>query len=70
MEGEEKGERGVSKNQTVHYLVDKWATLNLGRALVTGLAAILATVAAMEKVQVRELKIGPSGVQKVGRWWS
>lgn len=31
------------REETVHWLVDHWATMNLGRTLLTGTAAVLAT---------------------------
>lgn len=40
-------ETGVTREETVHFLVDRWATVNLGRSLITGLAAVCATVAAV-----------------------
>lgn len=33
----------------MHYLVDLWATVNLGRAVLAGVSAVLATWAALEK---------------------
>lgn len=35
-------EARVSKDETVHALVEKWASLNMGCALLLGLAAICA----------------------------
>jgi len=43
-------EAGVSKDETVHALLDKWATLNLVRALASGIAAISAAWAALDHV--------------------
>jgi hypothetical protein len=40
-------EAGVAKEETVHSLVDAWATLNLGRALITATAAVAAAWAAL-----------------------
>lgn len=60
-----EGEVGVQKEETVHYLVDRWATLNLGRSLLTGMAALLATWAAVERLAIREFRIMPSGVQRM-----
>jgi len=34
--------------ETAHQLVDKWATLNLGRAILLGIAAVLGTWTALE----------------------
>ena len=63
-EGKDRGERGVRKEETVHYLVDRWATLNLGRVLLTSLSAVLATWAAVGRWQIRELRVGVEGVQR------
>jgi hypothetical protein len=40
-------EAGVGKEETTHFLVDRWATVNLGRSVITGVAAVCATVAAV-----------------------
>ncbi|KAF2183027.1 hypothetical protein K469DRAFT_710979 [Zopfia rhizophila CBS 207.26] len=45
-------EAGVSSGETVHALIDKWATLNLGRVLLTGAGTILALWAALDKREV------------------
>lgn len=42
-------EAGVAKEETVHALLDKWATLNLARALIVGVGAALAVWAALDK---------------------
>lgn len=42
-----KAEAGITREETVHFLVDRWATVNLGRSVITGLAAVCATVAAV-----------------------
>lgn len=59
-------EVSVKKEETVHYLVDQWATMNLGRTVLTGVAAVLATWAAVEKLMIREFRVG-SGVERMGR---
>ena len=45
-------ESGVAKEETVHGLVDRWATLNLGRALLTGAGAVCAAWAIVSKLEV------------------
>jgi len=45
-------EIGVTKDETVHALVDKWATLNLFRAIITGIAAMSATWGSLRSVEV------------------
>ena len=46
-------ESGVSREETTHALVDKWATLNLGRAIIAVTGALCATYAALSKIDVR-----------------
>lgn len=41
-------EAGISKEETVHSLVDKWASLNLVRAVISGAAALTAAWATFE----------------------
>ncbi|KAF2652003.1 hypothetical protein K491DRAFT_695991 [Lophiostoma macrostomum CBS 122681] len=38
-------EAGVSREETVHALIDKWATLNLARALLVGAGSVAAAAA-------------------------
>jgi hypothetical protein len=45
-------EAGVRRAETVHSLVDTWATLNLVRAIITGVAAVTATWASLNSVEV------------------
>jgi len=45
-------ESGVAKEETTHALVDKWATLHLGRALLAATAAVSATWATLSAVDV------------------
>ncbi len=40
-------EHGPRKDETVHFLVDKWGTVNLGRTVIMGLAAGCAAWAAV-----------------------
>lgn len=43
-------EHGPRKDETPHYLVDRWATMNLGRTVLTGLAAVLGVWAAVDRL--------------------
>ena len=57
-------EHGIRKEETVHYLVDQWATANLVRSFLTGLAAILSTWAAVERLRVGKLRV-MSGAERI-----
>ncbi|KAL9079854.1 MAG: hypothetical protein Q9157_001310 [Trypethelium eluteriae] len=46
-------EAGVSKEETTHALVDKWATLNIGRAVISVTGTLCAAYAALSKIDVR-----------------
>lgn len=60
-------EAGVTQEETVHALVDKWAMLNLGRALMTAIAAISATWATLSVIDVVEIgRVGfASGADRI-----
>lgn len=61
-------ESGVSREETTHALVDKWATLNLGRAVISVTGALCATYAALSKIDVRgvsAIRLG-SGADRMG----
>ncbi|KAK4552475.1 hypothetical protein LTR86_010318 [Recurvomyces mirabilis] len=45
-------ESGVAKEETTHALVDKWATVNLGRTVLSALAALTATWAAVDRLEI------------------
>ena len=45
-------EVGVKKEESVHGLVDLWATVNFGRAVVSGIAAFTAIWAAVERTDI------------------
>ena len=45
-------ESGVKKEETTHVLVDQWATVNLGRTVLSALAAVTATWAAVDRLEV------------------
>lgn len=38
----------MPREQTTHWLVDRWATVNLGRAVLSGVAAVAAIWAGVE----------------------
>ncbi|KAF2708747.1 hypothetical protein K504DRAFT_477199 [Pleomassaria siparia CBS 279.74] len=46
---DKEAEAGVAKEETTHALLDKWATLNLARAGIIGVASILGVWAAVDK---------------------
>ena len=45
-------ESGIAKEETTHALVDQWATVNLGRTVLSALAAVTATWAAVDRLEV------------------
>ncbi|TKA78213.1 hypothetical protein B0A55_03771 [Friedmanniomyces simplex] len=45
-------ESGMAKEETTHVLVDRWATVNLGRTLLSFVAAVAATWAAVDRLEV------------------
>lgn len=45
-------EDGVPKEETTHALVDKWATINLGKVVIAGVSALVATWAAVDRTEV------------------
>ena len=51
-------EAGVAKEETVHSLVDWWALYNLGRSVLTGVAAVLAAWAAVDKSEIVGFSLG------------
>jgi hypothetical protein len=42
-------EQGVAEGETTHALIDKWATLNVVRAMFLAVGTICATLAAVDK---------------------
>lgn len=61
-------EAGIAKEETVHVLVDRWATMNLGRTILTGLAALTATWAAVDRLEVTGATFGlASGADRMGK---
>ena len=61
-------ESGLAKEDTVHALVDKWATLNLGNAVLAGVGALCAAWSMVESVEVVGLQfLGlRSGANRLG----
>ncbi|KAF2092071.1 hypothetical protein K490DRAFT_32435 [Saccharata proteae CBS 121410] len=49
---DEAAEAGIAQEDTVHGMVDKWATLNLGRTVINGVAALCVAWATISKVDV------------------
>lgn len=49
--GDKSAEIAVAEEETVHALLDKWATLNLVRALIVGAGAVLAAWGTVSKLQ-------------------
>lgn len=49
-------EAGIAKSETTHALLDKWATLNLARALIVGVGAICTAWAAVDKKEFAGFK--------------
>lgn len=47
-----KAEAGIAKEDSVHGLVDKWATVNFGRFAIAAVAAIVSTWAAIDRAEV------------------
>ena len=47
-------EVGLEREQTTHWLVDRWATLNLGRAVIVGMAGLVGTWAALGEARWAE----------------
>ena len=64
---EASANHGPREDETAHYLVDRWASVNLGRTALTGVAAVLALWAAVGKLQVGNFGI-VSGAERVGRF--
>lgn len=61
-------EAGVAQEETVHQLVDRWATFNLGRAIITGASAVCAAMAVVRPLEVVEyaaMKLA-SGAERLG----
>jgi hypothetical protein len=60
-------ESGVAKGETAHELLDKWATLNLGRSLLPLFATLAAGWAMMDKFEVLGLgAIIKTGADRMG----
>ena len=61
-------EAGVTQEETVHALIDRWATLNLGRAIITGIGSLCALWATLDKIDVVRFRdVGlTSGANRMG----
>lgn len=55
-------EKGVSKEETTHALVDKWGTLNLVRAVLAGAGAICALWAVVGKGEIQAFGVRGLGI--------
>lgn len=49
-------EANVAEGETVHALIDKWATLNLGRAVLVAVGSLCTVLAALNKREVTGFK--------------
>ena len=61
-------EAGVTQEETVHALIDKWATLNLGQVITTGigpLCILWATLGRIDVVRFQDVGLAP-GVNRMG----
>lgn len=56
----------MKAEQTTHWLVDRWATVNLGRAVLSGIAAVVATWAGTGGVRMGGIAV-VKGAGEVGR---
>lgn len=63
---DDKAEVGVAKEESVHSLVDKWATINFGRFAIATVAALASTWAAIDRAEVVPAAISfASGADRV-----
>ena len=66
LDGNASAETNLKREETMHYLVDRWATINLGRTVLSGVAAIVATWAAVERLNVAKFRV-TTGAHRMGR---
>jgi hypothetical protein len=60
-------EAGVSREETVHALIDRWAVFNLGRALLTAAGSVCMVVAALDKLEYYGAKVAfKTGADRLG----
>ncbi len=61
-------EAGLAQEDTAHALVDRWATVNMGRALLSGVSALCAAFALVSRIDVVGVtKLGfTSGANRLG----
>lgn len=57
----EKEEVGVQREETTHWLVDRWATVNLGRAVMSAVASGMAIWAGVEGVKMAGIRVISGG---------
>ncbi|EME48753.1 hypothetical protein DOTSEDRAFT_40040 [Dothistroma septosporum NZE10] len=63
---DDKAEVGIAKEDSVHALVDKWATVNFGRFGIATIAAFASTWAAIDRAEVVPAAFGlASGADRV-----
>ncbi|KAF2875568.1 hypothetical protein BDV95DRAFT_485546 [Massariosphaeria phaeospora] len=55
---DKNAEAGVKSGESVHELIDKWGVLNLARAGIVGVGALLTVLAAVHKRQIEVLGSG------------
>ena len=61
----EKEEVGIQREETTHWLVDRWATVNLGRAVMSAVSAGMAIWAGVEGVKMAGVRV-VSGGERMG----
>ena len=61
-------EAGATQEETVHALIDMWATLNLGQAIITGIGSLCALWATLDKIDIVKFQdVGlTSGADRMG----
>lgn len=60
-------EAGVAREETVHALIDSWATWNMGRALITAVGSVCVTIAALDKLEYFGAKVAlKTGADRLG----
>jgi hypothetical protein len=45
-------ESGIAEEETTHVLVDRWATINLGRSILSAVAAVAGAWAVVDRLDV------------------
>lgn len=57
----EKEEVGIQREETTHWLVDRWATVNLGRAVMSTVSAAMAIWAGVEGIKMAGVRVITGG---------